>query len=123
MYLATILQVQQNEDGTRKYKVHNMKYSKNHDEWVPEAKLMKDQETDPNIRKSLQNGRGARYSVIQKENRSDPDNDIREVRERIDKVELRFSKKNIPIPDEIEYLKQLMNANEKFIWKLGWQIF
>ena len=40
VYLATILQMKQNEDGTRKYKVHYMKYKAKHDQWVPEAKLI-----------------------------------------------------------------------------------
>ena len=117
-YLAKILEMKQSEELGMTYLVHYIYWKKSYDEWVPEAMLQEDNETDPEKRRALRRGKGA---IPTDPNLETPPEES-ELREKLDKVVLEFSKKDIPIPGEIEYLKQLTNANEKFLRKLCWQI-
>ena len=118
-YLAKVLQVRQDENQEYSYRVHYIQYNARNDEWVPEAKIQKDNETDPVKIALLKRGKGA---ILSSPSRGAGPAEI-ELREHLERVELKFSKKDIPIPDEVQYLKQLMNANEKFVRNLCWKVF
>ena len=90
------------QEEEKEYRVHYVKYNKRWDEWVSEAQIQEDKETDPAKKADLKSGKGAILSTP-----SDASTAETELREHLDRVELKFSKKDIPIPDEVQYLKQL----------------
>ena len=117
VYEAKILEVKSNADDSRTYLVHYTGWNKRRNEWVPEASLQKHNENSPQRLRALRKGTGIKpIDTVAPPTAQD------ELREELRGIKLEYSPKDIPIPGEIEYLKKLTNAIEKFIRRIGWAV-
>ena len=116
LYEAKVLKVKSNADGSRTYFIHYTHWSKRHEEWITEANLQKHNVSSPEEVQALRRGKGieARTTVAAPPTENEP----LELRG----IKLKYSKKDIPVPGQIEYLKKLTNAIEKFIRRIGWAV-
>ena len=113
VYEAKILKVKSNADDSRTYLVHYTGWNKRRDEWVPEASLQKHNENSPPRMRALRKGTGIKPkdTVAAPTTQNEPPEELRGTK-------LEYSPKDILIPGEIEYLKKLTNAVEKFITRI-----
>ena len=117
LYEAKVLKVKANADGSRTYFIHYTQWSKRHEEWITEANLQKHNVSSPEEVQALRRGKGieARTTVAAPPAESEPIEELRGIK-------LKYSTKDIPVPGQIEYLKKLTNAVEKFIRRIGWAV-
>ena len=117
LYEAKVLKLKSNADGSRIYFIHYTYWHKRHDEWTAEANLQKHNVSSPEEVHALRRGNGieARTTVAAPPTENEPLVELRGIK-------LKYSKKDIPVPGQIEYLKKLTNAIEKFIRRIGWAV-
>ena len=117
LYEAKVLKVKSNADGSRTYFIHYTRWHKRHDEWTAEGNLQKHNVSAPEEVQTLRRGKGieARTTVVAPPAENEPFEELRGIK-------LKYSTKDIPVPGQIEYLKKLTNAVEKFIRRIGWAV-